>query len=439
MDVIYRRVDDDFLDPQAFRPDTTLGCAGLLDVYRAGNVTLSNAIGTGIADDKSIYPYVPKMIEFYLGEKPILHNVPTYLCREADDLKYVLDAPGRTGGQGGARRRRLRHAGRPGRDARPRSTTSAPRCMANPSNYIAQPTLSAVDLPDLRRERHRAAPHRPAALRAVGQDGADGARRADARGAEGRLAGRQLVAGRRHEGHLGAGGLKGEPIMLSRTADHLFWMARYMERAENTARMLDVNYQTSLLPQSADMAEQGWRGLLCDQRADRRLFASATATVTPRNVMDFMVRDEDNPSSIVSCLRAARENARAVRGTLTTEVWETQNQTWLEFNRMLRERRLRARPGRLLRVGQVPLAPVARRHRGHHAAGRGAALPAHRHLPRARRQHRAAARREVPRPGRRVLRRRPRARRARRSTSTTGARSCARCPASRSTARSTAT
>ncbi len=80
-------------------------------------MTLANAIGTGIADDKSIYPYVPKMIEFYLGEQPILHNVPTYLCREADDLAYVLDHLARAGRQGGARRRRLRHAGRPGRHA----------------------------------------------------------------------------------------------------------------------------------------------------------------------------------------------------------------------------------------------------------------------------------------------------------------------------------
>src|SRR5438552_9043608 len=91
VDVICRQLDDDFLDPLAFRPDSTLGCAGLLDAYRAGNVTVSNAIGTGVADDKSIYPYVPKMIEFYLGEKPILSNVPTYLCREAEDYKYVMD------------------------------------------------------------------------------------------------------------------------------------------------------------------------------------------------------------------------------------------------------------------------------------------------------------------------------------------------------------
>ena len=123
--------------------------------------------------------------------------------------------------------------------------------------------------------------------------------------------------------------------MLSRTADHLFWMSRYMERAENTARMLDVTYQTSLLPQSADTAEQGWRGLLSISELTHS-FAKAYDEVTARNVMDFMVRDEKNPSSIVACVHAARENARAVRGALTTEVWETQNQTWLEFDRMLR-------------------------------------------------------------------------------------------------------
>jgi len=124
--------------------------------------------------------------------------------------------------------------------------------------------------------------------------------------------------------------------MLSRTADHLFWMSRYMERAENTARMLNVNYETSLLPQSADMAEQGWRGLLSISELTE-LFGQRYRAIDARNVMDFMVRDEHNLSSIWCCLRAARENARAVRGTLTTEVWETQNQTWLEFNRLLKQ------------------------------------------------------------------------------------------------------
>lgn len=132
--------------------------------------------------------------------------------------------------------------------------------------------------------------------------------------------------------------------MLSRTADHLFWMARYMERAENTARMLDVNYQMSLLPQSADKAEQGWRGLLSISELTGG-FRERYGEVTPAHVMRFMVRDEANPSSIASCLRAARENARAVRGTLTTEVWETINQTWLEFNRTLRTASLERDPG----------------------------------------------------------------------------------------------
>ena len=122
--------------------------------------------------------------------------------------------------------------------------------------------------------------------------------------------------------------------MLSRTADHLYWMARYMERAENTARMLDVNYQMALLPQSTDDAENGWKGLLSISELTGD-FAKRNGKVTAQSVMDYMVSDEDNGSSIRNCLLAARENARAVRGTLTTEVWETQNQTWLEFQRMV--------------------------------------------------------------------------------------------------------
>lgn len=122
--------------------------------------------------------------------------------------------------------------------------------------------------------------------------------------------------------------------MLSRTADHLFWMARYTERAENTARMLDVHVQSALLPQGAEAMHLGWHGLLG--------ISELTAAYTERHgeidadkVLDFMVCDTSNPSSIQSCLRAARENARAVRGAITTEVWETVNQTWLESQRML--------------------------------------------------------------------------------------------------------
>ncbi len=123
--------------------------------------------------------------------------------------------------------------------------------------------------------------------------------------------------------------------MLSRTADHLFWMNRYTERAENTARLLDVNYQTSLLPQSEAVAQAGWQGLLSISEL-LPSYREKHGDIHARAVMDFMVKDESNPSSILSCLGAARENARAVRGALTTEVWETQNQTWLEVKRMIK-------------------------------------------------------------------------------------------------------
>ena len=146
VDVIYRRVDDDFLDPLAFRPNSTLGCAGLLDVYRKGNVTLSNAIGTGIADDKSIYPYVPKMVEFYLGEKPILENVPTYLCRDRQDLQYVLDHLGELVVK------EVHGAGGYGMLVGPAATKAEieefrAQLLGNPSNYIAQPTLALSTCP----------------------------------------------------------------------------------------------------------------------------------------------------------------------------------------------------------------------------------------------------------------------------------------------------
>jgi len=146
VDVIYRRVDDDFLDPQAFRKDSTLGCAGLLDVYRAGNITLANAIGTGIADDKSIYPYVPKMIEFYLGEKPILNNVPTYLCREPKDLQYVLDHLGELVVK------EVHGAGGYGMLVGPAASKGEIEefravLKSKPDNYIAQPTLALSTCP----------------------------------------------------------------------------------------------------------------------------------------------------------------------------------------------------------------------------------------------------------------------------------------------------
>jgi uncharacterized circularly permuted ATP-grasp superfamily protein len=146
VDVIYRRIDDVYLDPLAFRPDSVLGVAGLLAAYRAGNIAVANAIGTGVADDKAMYPYVPDMIRHYLQEEPLLQNVPTWQLRNPDDLRHVLEhleelvvkevqgsggygmlvGPAATGAEIAAFRERI---------------------IENPSKYIAQPTLALSTCP----------------------------------------------------------------------------------------------------------------------------------------------------------------------------------------------------------------------------------------------------------------------------------------------------
>jgi len=146
VDVIYRRVDDDFLDPLAFRPDSMLGVPGILSAYRAGRVTLSNAIGTGVADDKSIYPYVPEMVRFYLGEEPILNNVPTYMLRKPDDLAYTLAHLSELVVK------EVHGAGGYGMLVGPASTEAEIEAfreliIAAPERYIAQPTLALSTCP----------------------------------------------------------------------------------------------------------------------------------------------------------------------------------------------------------------------------------------------------------------------------------------------------
>ncbi len=146
VDVIYRRVDDAFIDPLCFRPESMLGVAGLMDVYRSGGVTIASAPGAGVADDKAVYVFVPEMIRFYLGEEPILQNVPTWQCSKRDELKYVLDnlpelVVKEVHGSGGY-----------GMLVGPASTADQiarfrERLLEDPANYIAQPTLSLSTCP----------------------------------------------------------------------------------------------------------------------------------------------------------------------------------------------------------------------------------------------------------------------------------------------------
>jgi uncharacterized circularly permuted ATP-grasp superfamily protein len=146
VDVIYRRIDDDFLDPLVFRPDTALGVAGLMSAYQAGNVTLANAVGTGIADDKAVYSYMPEIIKFYFGEEPLLKNVPTWRCRETDHLAYVLDnieelVVKEVHGSGGY-----------GMLIGPKSDKASiaafrAKLKSEPKNFVAQPTLALSTCP----------------------------------------------------------------------------------------------------------------------------------------------------------------------------------------------------------------------------------------------------------------------------------------------------
>ena len=146
VDVIYRRIDDEYLDPLTFNAGSMLGVAGLASVYRDGNVVLANAIGSGVADDKSIYPYVPDMIRFYLNEDPILNNVPTWQCRKAEDLAYTLEHLDELVVK------EVHGAGGYGMLIGPRASKQEieafrTQLINNPSNYISQPTLSLSSSP----------------------------------------------------------------------------------------------------------------------------------------------------------------------------------------------------------------------------------------------------------------------------------------------------
>jgi uncharacterized circularly permuted ATP-grasp superfamily protein len=148
VDVLYRRVDDDFLDPLCFRPDSCLGVAGLMNAYRCGNVALVNAVGTGVSDDKAIYPYVPDMIKFYLGQEPILPNVPTYICAKEDDRKYVLEnlhklvvkSTNESGGYGML----MGH-----QSTKEEQQKFAEKIIDDPRNFIAQPVVELSQHPSL--------------------------------------------------------------------------------------------------------------------------------------------------------------------------------------------------------------------------------------------------------------------------------------------------
>ena len=200
--MIYRRINDDYLDPEAFVPESMLGVPGLMRAYRAGNLALANAVGTGVADDKAVYAYMPRVIRYYLDEEPILPNVETHICREPKALRYTLDhlaelvvkPVGEAGGYG--------ITVGPGSSLQELDECRA-KLVADPGQLHQSTLRQPVGRADIGGRPDRTPPCRSAALCGDRVEHLGAARRADAGGIAARLAGRQFLAGRRLEGHLG--------------------------------------------------------------------------------------------------------------------------------------------------------------------------------------------------------------------------------------------
>jgi hypothetical protein len=266
-----------------------LGVPGLMDVYRAGGITIANAPGTGIADDKAIYSATCRISwSSTPARKPILKNVPTWRCSE-EDTGLCARQPRRGGGEGGARLGRLRHAG--GSDRLEEGDREVPQeAEARPGNYIAQPTLALSTVPILTRAglAPRHVDLRPFVL--VGPEGSSHhAGRADARGAEKGLAGGELVA---RAAAPRTPGCWRTNAMLGKTAGGLFWMFRYLERAENTARLIEAGFRIALT--RPDGADDEWASVL-QTAGVAEGYAERHDEVEAGKVIDYLLRDKDQP------------------------------------------------------------------------------------------------------------------------------------------------
>ena len=362
-------------------------------------------------------------MKFYLGEEPILKNVPTWRCREPEHLRYVLDhleelVVKEVHGSGGY-----------GMLIGPKADKSAiaafrAKLKPDPQGLHRPADAGALDLPDLRRGRRRAAPRRSAPVRAHRpRPHPHRAGRAHARGAEAGLAGGQFEPGRRHQGHLGAWGLNDSlPLptkirpthfcwiagcgndaaeidaryMLSRTADNLYWLARYVERAEYLARILEATQRLTATAARLCGTTNEWESRASRPPAAPHAFFAALSR-SQRGDRHRLSRPSPtaNPSSIRNCFEVARTNARAVRTALTMEMWEAINGAWLELKRFGNGPTSREEFARFLRWVQEILAALRRLGLPHHAAQRRLLVLAARRLHRARRQHRAHPRREI--------------------------------------------
>ena len=411
IDVVYRRVDDAWIDPEVFESESMLGVAGLMRAWKAGNVAIANAPGAGVADDKVVYSYVPDIVRYYLDEDPIIENVPTWRCEDPDARAHVLDhldelvvkPANESGGYGML--------------IGPHSTLEERVAMArriedDPRNWIAQPTLQISTTPTMAgddiRARHvdlrpfvlqgehlavttggltRVAlvegslvvnssqgggskdtwivetddPNAPAdaldddegpaplPARRAPRKGARGARQGQSAGASQSMSpgtmSQTLADGtvqtlRSSPAANGAaapvdadGGAPApdepvvrqrNPLLLARSAENLYWLARYLERAENTARLIATHGQL-LMDLPASSASSGWRSLVSIS-GDDELFGTLHDVADETTVTHFMIAERKNPNSLASVAEAIRSNLRSVRDALPASMYESINE-----------------------------------------------------------------------------------------------------------------
>ena len=457
--VIYRRVDDEFLDPVHFRSDSMLGCPGLMNAARAGNVTIANAVGNGVADDKLVYTYLPDLIRYYLGEEPVLANVDTWRLGEAAHREEVLDRLDElvlkpvdgSGGKGivigparpppssrccAARCSRTRVRGSPSPSSSCRRCRRSSRSGMRPRHVDLRPFavndghkvwvlpggLTRVALPEgeLIVNSSRGGGSKDtwvlAGGRAVAPAPAAPAPEVHAPPLDtGPAIESRLDAGRAASSRRGG-------VVLSRIAESLFWIGRYVERAEDTARILDVQTQMMVEDPSVDIdsACRTLLGVMGTEIPEGRLTLEVVAVPAGlrhrRGHVDHRRR-----------IGGARESARRARETLSTDLWEVINSTY----RTIASGRFRA----MRTPGRVPLgARAGGRHQRHRRRDdeprRGLAVPDPRPVPRARRHDRPAGRHLGAEPRDRTPRGRPRC-----APAAPTSRSCAPTAASRPTAR----
>ncbi len=337
VDVIYRRIDDEYLDPKVFRPDSLLGVPGLVEAARAGNVTVCNALGNGAADDKAVYAYVPEMIRYYLGEDPLLANVDTYLLDDPDKLKMVLSR------LEALVVKPVAASGGYGMLIGPAASESelidfAAKLQADPRGYIAQEVVSLSRAPTLVEEGFagRHIDLRPFIV--AGEDvkvlpggltrvalrrGSLVVNSSQGGGSKDTWVLMEDNARDEPESKVSFKGGRRSEVVLARVAADLFWAGRYLERADNTARVLDVAYH-SVLEERPDMVSERLREAV-EVLSLTREFEEEGRPPEADAIASFLVADDSNPGSVRSAVATARENIRSIQDQVSRELWESLN------------------------------------------------------------------------------------------------------------------